>query len=169
MKLGPNSVWYWQHFLSSSLSYAFVMPAIQRNDNTLSFVGKNKQIIHKTSEIIAKTNKKLIPHIFWHKAKTGGGGECAKGNQRLEPKTIPPFPPFKNCVFLMVWKTIRASLKGAPCHFMTLGGQASRPSHKAAFVSCSQGSNSNLPVCFPSLHPLPPKGRLDMDWLFLKS
>lgn len=43
---------------------------------------KPKQIIHKTSEVIAKINKYtdwLI--IFWHKAKTGGSRGVPKGTR----------------------------------------------------------------------------------------
>lgn len=145
----------WQ--VSLPLLYPIHLLCRLHKEMTLPCLGNNKQRIPQTSEIMAKTNKKHCLLVFSGIKPRQAGAGSAEGNQGLEQKSTPPFPSSKKCVFLMVWKTIQASLSGAPRHCMTPGCRGgSRPSHKAAFVSCSLRFNSNLPVCFPSLHPRSP-------------
>lgn len=52
---------------------------------------------------MAKTNKQIhtLSHYFLAESQDRRAWGSAEGNQGLEQKTIPPFPPFKKCVFLM--------------------------------------------------------------------
>lgn len=74
---------------------------------------------------MAKTNKQIhtLSHYFLAESQNRREWGSAKGNQGLEQKTIPPFPPFKKMCVLNGVKNNQDSLKGTPCHFMTLGGQ----------------------------------------------